>query len=311
VRSATAAANAPFAGGFSRSVFIEGQEPGVNGRGVLVQTNNVGLDFFETVGIPMLGGRGFTQSDDEKAPKAVIINETMAKGFWPGQDAAGKRFKFFGDAGYRTVVGIAQDSKYNSLVEKPLPFVYMPLLQEYTSTATLYLRTDGDPRQAVAAVRSEMQSLDSELPLLGVQTVDDVLDQSLVGQRTQAKLLGLLGGLALLLAAIGLYGVVAYSVAQRTREIGIRMALGAGPMQLTGLILSQGMILVGVGVGLGLGAALVMTRFMSSLLFGVVADDPITFIVTALVLTVVALLANLIPAVRASRVDPVVALRLQ
>jgi predicted permease len=310
VRSATVARDAPFAGGFSRSVFIEGQEPGVNGRGVLVQTNNIGLRFFDATGLPMLRGRDFNESDGEKAPKAVIINDTMAQRFWPGQDALGKRFKFFGDADYRTVVGISKDSKYNSLVENPRPFVYMPLQQEYVSNATLYVRTVGDPRQTIAAVRSEIQSLDPQLPLLGIRTVGDVIDQSLTGQRTEARLLGLLGGLALLLAAIGLYGVVAYSVAQRTREIGIRVALGAAPKQLIALILSQGMAIVAVGVVLGVGAALVMTRFIDSLLFGVGAADPITFIFTALILTAVALLANLIPAVKASRVDPVVALHL-
>jgi putative ABC transport system permease protein len=234
----------------------------------------------------------------------------MAQRFWPGQDALGKRFKFFGGADYRTVVGISKDSKYNSLVENPRPFVYMPLQQEYVSNATLYVRTVGDPRQTIAAVRSEIQSLDPQLPLLGIRTIGDVIDQSLTGQRTEARLLGLLGGLALLLAAIGLYGVVAYSVAQRTREIGIRVALGAAPKQLIALILSQGMAIVAVGVVLGVGAALVMTRFIDSLLFGVGAADPITFIFTALILTAVALLANLIPAVKASRVDPVVALHL-
>ena len=311
VRSASVATNAPFGGGFLRSVFIEGQEAGVNGRGVLVQTNNIGLGFFETVGIDMLRGRNFAEQDDEKTPKAAIINQVMADTFWPGQDAVGKRFKFFGDDDYRTVVGISRDSKYNSLVEKPRPFIYLPLKQEYSAQAAIYVRTDGDPRLAVAGVRSQIQSLDPQLPLLGVRTIGDILNQSLTTQMTQAKLLGALGALALLLAAIGLYGVVAYSVVRRTREIGIRMALGARPSTVTMMVLSQGMATVGLGLGVGMAAALLSTQFTSSLLFGIGGADPLTFILTGFILAAVGFLANLVPSLRAARIDPLVALRLE
>ncbi|HEY6328319.1 MAG TPA: FtsX-like permease family protein, partial [Blastocatellia bacterium] len=309
VQAASVARDAPFSGGISRSVFIEGQEQGENGRGVLVQTNDVGTGFFDATGVPILRGRDFTDTDDDKAPDAAIVNQTMADRFWPNQDAVGKRFKFFGDTKYRTVVGIARDSKYNSLVEGSLSFIYLPIRQAYSTPATLYVRTGRDPRQLASSVRSQIRSLDAELPLLNLQTVETVVDQSLAPQRTAALLLGLFGALALLLAAIGLYGVVAYSVAQRQREIGIRMALGARRAEVTRMILGQGMAVVGIGIAIGLTMAFVFAKLIALLLFGVGAGDPVTFGATALVLAVVAFAANYLPARRAAKLDPVVALR--
>jgi predicted permease len=239
----------------------------------------------------------------------MVINEAMANRFWPDQDPIGKRLKLFGDQDYRQVVGIVADSKYNSLTEPRRPFMYIPLLQEYSPQVNLHVRTSGDSKELVAALRGEVQSIDPSLSVLNVETLTDRIQQSLGGERTQATLLGTGGVLALLLAAIGLYGVMSYSVAQRTREIGIRMALGAGRGNVMGLVLKQGVTLVSAGVVLGLGAAFAVTRLLASLLFGVSAADPITFVGTSAVLLFVALLASYVPARRATKVDPIIALR--
>ncbi len=309
VQAATIARDRPFGGGFQRSVFIEGQEPAPGGRGMLVQTNNIGSKFFETLGIPLLQGRDFSDTDDEKAPKVVIINEAMASRFWPDQDAVGKRFKFFGDQDYRQVIAVARDSKINSLTERRRPFVYVPMLQDYSPQMTLEIRTLSDARNMISAIRSEIQQIDPNLSALNIQTLNDRVDGSLQGERTQATLLGSAGLLALLLASVGLYGVMAYSVAQRTREIGIRMALGASRKDVMGLVLKQSVSLVSAGIVIGLGVAFGVTRLIASSLFGITAVDPVTFAGMSLLLIAVSLAASYIPARRATKVDPMIALR--
>ena len=309
VQTATIARDRPVSFGLLRSVFLEGQEPAPGGRGVLVQTNDVGSRFFETLGISVVRGRDFAETDDEKAPQVVIINEIMAKRFWPEQDALGKRFKFFGDADYRQVVGIARDVKVTSLTERPRPLVYMPMQQDYAPQVTLHVRAAGDATKLVAALRSEIQALDPNLSVLDVETMSERVNQSLQGERTQATLLGSAGVIALLLASLGLYGVMSYMVAQRTREIGIRMALGASRGNVLGLVLKQGATLVSVGVVIGLGAAFGLTRLLASSLFGITAVDPLTFAGTSLVLVLVSLVASYLPARRATKVDPIIALR--
>jgi len=309
VLGATVARDRPFGGGFQRSVFIEGQEPPPGGRGVLVQTNNIATGFFDTLGIRMLRGRDFAETDSQQAPRVMIINEAMANRFWPDQDPVGKRLKLFGDQDFRQVVGIVADSKYNSLTEPRRPFMYIPLLQEYAPQVNLHVRTATDSRAMISALRNEVQQIDPSLSVLNVQTLSERVQNSLGGERTQATLLGSGGVLALLLAAVGLYGVMSYSVAQRTREIGIRMALGAGRGNVMGLVLKQGLSLVGAGIVLGLGAAFAVTRLLASLLFGVSAVDPVTFSGTSVLLIVVALTASYVPARRATKVDPIIALR--
>jgi predicted permease len=306
-QSVTIASSRPFGGGIWRSVFLEGHAP--DERGVFVQLNNVGLRFFETLGIPLITGRDFTERDAENAPHVVVVNETMARRFWPNQSAVGKRFKFFGEEFYREIVGVARDTKYNDLTEANTPFIYVPLLQNYADAGTLHVRAAGDAAQITAAVRGVVKELAPNLPLLDVQTLSDRIDQSLNGQRSQTRLLAFFGLLALLLSSIGIYGVMAYSVAQRTREIGIRMALGARSQYVLSLIIKQGMALVVSGVALGLIAAFVVTRLIGSLLFGVTAADPMTFAVTSLLLVGVAALAGYLPARRATKVDPLIALR--
>jgi predicted permease len=307
VQAVTIASSRPFGGGRMRSVFLEGQEP--SSRGVLVQVNQVGMRFFETLGIPLAKGRDFSERDGENAPQVVIVNETMAKRFWPGQEAVGKRFKFFGEEFYREVVGVARDTKYNSLTEANTPFIYLPLLQNYADAGTLHVRATGDAALMSAALRGVAKDLDANLPLLNVQTLSERIDQSLDGQRSQTRLLPFFGLLALLLSSIGIYGVMAYSVAQRTREIGIRMAMGARSQNVLSLVVRQAMTLVLSGVALGLIWAFAVTRLIGSLLFGVTASDPATFAVTSLLLVGVAALASYLPARRATKVDPLVALR--
>jgi predicted permease len=309
VLNATVARDRPFGGGFQRSVFIEGQEPPPGGRGVLVQTNNIATGFFETLGISLLRGRDFAEADNQQAPKVMIVNEAMAARFWPGQDVLGKRLKLFGDQDFREVVGLVADSKYNSLTEPRRAFMYIPLQQEYAPQINLHVRTSSDAKGMVSALRNEVQQIDPSLPVLNIQTLSERVENSLGGERRQATLLGSGGILALILAAVGLYGVMSYSVAQRTREIGIRMALGAGRGNVMGLVLKQGLTLVSAGVVLGLVAAFGITRLLASLLFGVSAIDPITFVGTSAVLIVVALLASYLPARRATKVDPIIALR--
>jgi predicted permease len=301
--------DAPFQGGIARSVFLEGEQPGPNGRGVLVQTNPVGVGFFGATGIPLLAGRDFSEQDSETSPKVAIINQTMAEKFWPGQDALGKQFKFFGDQQYRQVVGIARNSKYGSLVEPPLPFIYQPLKQEYSPAFSLSIRTAADPKGILPGIRDAIKSMDSAIPVLALGTVHEVLDQSLAGQRTNVLLLSLFSVLALLLAAVGLYGVMAYSVAQRTHEIGIRMAMGARSITVLGMVLKQGLSLVGIGLIIGLVGAVLVMRLVTTLLFGVEPSDPLTLAGTSGLLAFTALLANYVPALRATRVSPVIALK--
>ena len=309
VQAAAIARDRPVSFGIARSVFIEGQEPPPGGRGVLVQTNDIESRYFETLGIPLVRGREFAETDSEKSPQVVIVNETMASRFWPQQEAVGKRFKFFGDADYRQVVGIVRDVKVASLTERPRPLAYLPFPQDYAPQFSLHVRSAGDMGSLIAALRSEVQSIDPTLSVLNVQTMNDRVSASLGGERTQAMLYGVAGSLALLLASVGLYGVMSYTVAQRTREIGIRMALGAGRGNVFGLVLKQGGVLVSAGVVIGLIAAFGLTRVVAGSLFGIAAVDPLTFAATSLLLAAVSLVASYFPARRATKVDPIIALR--
>jgi predicted permease len=312
VLNATISRDRPMGVGILRSVFIDGQEPVPGGRGVLVATNYIGSRFFETLGIPILRGRDFTDADDDKAAKVAIINDAMARRLWPNDEAVGKRFKFFGDETFREIVGIARDSKIASLVEpEQRPIVYAPMRQEYAPQVVLQVKSSGDPQSVIAGVRSAVQRIDSSLTVLGVEALSERLKQSLQGRRSQATLVASAGLLALVLASLGVYGVMAYLVAQRTREIGIRMALGARRGQVLRKVLGEAGIMVSIGVVAGIGAAVIFsgTQFVSGSLFGVGRMDPLTMIVTPVVLIAVSILATLLPARRASKIDPMRALR--
>jgi predicted permease len=309
VRRAAVAQSAPLAGGLLRSVFPEGHDTTTRDR-ILVQVNSISTGYFETIGIPLVGGRDFTRTDGAGAPLVVIVNETMAERFWPGAGAIGKRFKFFGDADFTTVIGVARNSKYNGVNEAPIPFIYQPLLQNYTPQATLHVRADGNASALAGPVRGAVQEIDPTLSVFNVRTLADQVFGSLAPVRTNVIVMAAFGVLALALASVGLYGVASYSVTQRTREIGVRMALGARRGSVLRLVLGQGAVLVAAGIGAGLVASTALMSFVpAALLPNVSARDPLTLAATAAVLGVVALMACWIPAFRATRIDPLVALR--
>ena len=332
VQAAAIASALPLQGGSNGYVTVEGQEKSAY-EGILVEWNDISSDYFRAFGIPFLRGRNFSDQDSRdtgdairkieavvqsgkmQAPadfKAVaIINQTMARQFWPQQDPLGRVFKLGGMFPV-TVVGIVGDVKEWGIRQPVIPHSYFPLsaaLVEPGSSLNIVIKSAGDPRSMLPTVRHKVHSLDSSLALFRVQTMEEVISESMAGTSYQALLLGVFALLALLLTAVGIYGVMAYAVTQRTHELGIRMALGAQPGTVLGLVIGQGAKLALAGVALGLAGAFPVTRLMSSLLFGVSARDPLTFGAVAGLLTAVALVACYIPARRAMKVDPMVALR--
>ena len=272
--------------------------------------NVVGPNYFKTMETALLRGRDFTEADREGAPGVVIINATLANMLWPGEEALGKRVSVSGTNGpFLEVVGVAQDGKYRSLGESPYPYIYQPVLQSYDPKMTLVVRTKGEPQSVISVVREQIRGLDANLPISDIKTLKDQVDLSLFPSRVAAWTLAGFGVLALLLAAIGIYGVVSYSVAQRTREIGIRMALGAKQKNVLGLVLGEGLFVITVGLAVGLLLAFAVTRVIAGFLYGVGATDLVTFLTVPLLLGFVALIASYIPARRATKVDPLVALR--
>jgi predicted permease len=258
----------------------------------------------------LLRGRDFTEYDDDKAARVAIVNETFARRFWPGEDPIGKRFTLGGaESPKMQVVGVAQDGKYTGLNDYQWPFVYRPQWQNRIGAATMVVRAEADPQKVIALVRGELQQLDPNLPIASARMLVERLGLALLPARIVASALGGFGVVALLLAAIGIYGVMSYSVSKRTREIGVRMALGAQRRDVLKLVMAQGMALTLIGVAIGLIAASGLTRLMKIVLFGVSATDPLTYAGVAALLTFVALLACYIPARRATKVDPMVALR--
>jgi putative ABC transport system permease protein len=260
------------------------------------------------MGIPIVAGRDFNAQDREGSPQVVIVNEVLARRYFGG-NALGRRLRFGSKEPYRQIVGVARNAKYRNLREEQLPFIYTPVAQEPQSAMTLIVRTAGDPAAMVSAVRNEMRAVNKDVPLFAVQTMSERIGDQLSADRMIAVLLSVFGGGALLLATIGIYGVVGYAVAQRTHEIGIRIALGADQRDILRLIVGQGMVLIVIGAGIGLALALAATRLLKSLLFGVSATDPLTFVSVVVVLVGAALLACYLPARRAMKVDPLVALR--
>ena len=309
VDSATIASNFPLGGGLGRTVFPEGQDEASGYRGTLTQLNDVAPNFFQTLRIPLVGGREFTDADRKDTRQVAIINEAMANQFWPNQNAIGKRFHFFGETQLREVVGVVRNTVVNNIGEEAQPLAYLPLTQDFAPAATMQVRTSGRPESTIAAVRGQVQSLDTNLALTNLNTIEELIDQGLWAPRVGAALLAVFGGLALLLAIIGVYGVLSYSVSQQTREIGIRMAMGARTASVLSLIIGQGMRLAVVGLMLGLLIAFATMRVLSSLLFGVSAHDPVTFAGVSLILATAAILGCYIPARRAAKVNPITALR--
>jgi predicted permease len=309
VESATIASNFPLGGGLARTVFPEGQDEASGYRGTLTQLDDITPNFFSTLHIPLVRGREFTDADRKDTTQVAIIDEAMAKQFWPNENAVGRRFHFFGETGLREVVGVVRNTVVNAIGEDPQPLAYLPLAQDYAPAVTMQVRTSGRPEAVSATVRSQVQSLDTNLALTNMNTIGELIDQGLWAPRMGAGLLTVFGGLALLLAVVGVYGVLSYSVNQQTREIGIRMAMGAQTGRILGLVVGQGMRLAVAGLTLGLLVAFAAMRILSSLLFGVSAHDPLIFGGVSLVLATAAILACYIPARRATKVDPIIALR--
>jgi putative ABC transport system permease protein len=309
VESAAVASDFPLGGGLERTVFPEGQDEASGYRGTLTQMDDITPGFFEALRIPLIRGRIFNDADRQNTVQVAVINEAMVKQFWPNQEALGKRFHFFGEPALREVVGVVKNTVVNQIGEAPQPVVYLPITQDFAPAVTLQVRTAGRPETVIGTVRSQLQSLDTNVAITNVQTIQEIMRQGLWAPRMGAGLLTVFGGLALILAAVGVYGVLSYSVSQQTREIGIRMSLGAQQGQVLRLVIGQGIKLAVAGLALGIVAALGLTRILSSLLFGVSAHDPVTFGGVSLVLVTAAILACYIPARRATKVDPIIALR--
>jgi len=309
VASATIASNFPLGGGLARTVFPEGQDEASGYRGTLTQLDDIAPNFFRTLRIPLVSGREFTDADRKDTTPVAIVDEAMARQFWPNQNALGKRFHFFGETTLREVVGVVRNTVVNAIGEEPQPLAYLPLTQDFAPFVTMQVRTNGRPEAVIASVRGQVQSLDTNLALTNFNTIGELLDQGLWAPRMGAALLTVFGGLALILAVVGVYGVLSYSVNQQTREIGIRMAMGAQSGRVLRLVVKQGMRLAVTGLALGLVVAFAAMHVLSSLLFGVSAHDPLIFGAVSLILATAAVLACYFPARRAARVDPLVALR--
>jgi predicted permease len=273
----------------------------------IVQYNEVGPEYFGTMGIPLVSGREFTRADDEKAVPVAVVNETMVAQYWRGRTPIGERLQVKGR--WMQVVGVAKDSKYESIREAPKPFFYVPLRQNFSRSAGLYIRTPLSPETMATALTREVHAIDGNLALFEVITLQEQVDRSTSPQMVAVTLVGILGGLALLLAAIGLYGVMSYAVSQSTRELGLRMALGAGASKLLQLVLSRGLVLTASGVALGAAVALGLTRLLGNLLYKVSPRDPLAFGLALVVMTVASVAACFLPAWRATRTDPARALR--
>ncbi len=269
--------------------------------------------YFKTLKIPLIRGRLLDERDAAKTPLVAVIDQTMARAYWPKVDPINRRFRFggFGDSKepWVTVVGIVGNVLHSGLHVDPRPQVYVPQAQNASGDQSFVLRTAGDPRRLIASARAAVFALDPDQPVARVRTMEEMIAESMAGRRFSMMLLGAFAGLALVLAAVGIYGITAYSVAQRTREMGLRMALGAQPGAVLGMVLKEAGLLAGVGLAAGLALALAATRVMASLLFGVPATDPTTFAAVAFALAVVSLAAAYVPGRRATRVDPMVALR--
>ena len=290
------------------NVVIDGYTPAKD-EDMHLNYETVGPDYFRTMRIPLVQGRDFDERDNEDARGVVIINETMARHYWTGGDALGRRIKL--DKSWLQIVGIAKDVKNRTLNEALQPFLYVPFLQDYRSNMILVARTVIEPKTMFHAVRAETAALDPKIPMFDAKTFEQHIGLSLFLQRMAATILSIFGLLALSLAAVGVYGVMAYAVSQRTRELGIRISIGASRSDVLKLILGQGLTLSVVGLIGGLVTALVVTRFSAHLLYGVSSADPVTFTVIALLLLGVAVVSGYFPARRATRIDPVVALRME
>jgi predicted permease len=307
VRAVGLAARVPLTFSSSdRGVSIPGYEPAPN-EGMSIRYNSATPGYFEAMGIPLHAGRGFGDEDTREGRPVIVVNQHMADRFWPGESAIGKIVETAGSEW--EVVGVVKTGKYQSLGEDPLDFMYFPHAQLWSFPMTVHLRTEGDPSALARLVRREVERLDPAMPVADLRTMNNQLGIALFPARLGGVTLGIFGILGMILAAVGIYSVMAYSVSRRRREIGIRVALGADRSRVVRMVLWKGMRLVGTGVVLGLGAAIFVSRFAQSFLYGVSSLDPVTFLGIPALLCAVAGLANFLPARRAASVDPMSALR--
>ncbi|HEV2834693.1 MAG TPA: ABC transporter permease [Pyrinomonadaceae bacterium] len=314
VRSAAITTNLPlYRQGNSTSISVEGQPEPPPGQELIIVTRIISPDYFDTMTIPLTAGRRFTEQDTDTTPNVVVISESMARRVWPGEDPIGKRIavgRIRSDADWVQVIGIVKDVRQFELTADPKPQMYLTYPQfQFFAPEDLVVKTDVDPASMAATVRKAVWDVDKDQPVSNVRTMEEILAESIARQRFSMLLLGVFAAVALLLAAVGIYGVMSYSVAQRTHEIGIRMALGAQTGAVLKLAVGYGLKLVLAGVLIGLVAAFVLTRLMSSLLFGVTATDPATFALISFLLICVAAVASYVPARRATKVNPIIALR--
>jgi predicted permease len=289
-----------------QGVGIPGYEPAPD-ESMSIRYNNVSPGYFEAMGIPILTGRPFLDMDDRDAAPVLIVNQQFVDRFWPGEDVVGRIIRTGGED--REIVGVVPTGKYFSLGEEPSAFMYFPQAQYWSFPMTAHLRTTGDPNELASAVRREVQRLDASMPVADLRTMTSTLGVSLFPARLGGAALGIFGILGMILAAVGIYSVMAYSVSQRKHEIGIRVALGAASGNVVGMVIKTGMRTVGVGVVLGAGIAMGTSRLMENMIYGVSAIDPVTFFGVPGMLCAVALLATYLPARRAASVDPMKALR--
>ncbi len=290
-------------------ITIEGYVPKNSADFIMSNERFVSPGYFPAMGVPLVKGRLFDERDIKGATETVIVNENLAQRFWPNEDPIGKRLERGAEEPWRTVVGVVRDTKQFSVDNEPQISIYHPHEQFPIGSMFLVVRTSSDPMSLNFTIAKEIHALDPELPLFDVKTMEGRLSDSLARRRFSTFLLGIFAGVALILAVIGIYGVMAYSLNQRRHEIGIRMALGAHPGKILRMVIGQSFVLVTLGIAIGLGGAFALTRVMSSLLFGVSATDAATFVIPPLLLVSVGLLASYFPARRAAGVEPMIALR--
>jgi predicted permease len=277
------------------------------GESMEIDRGIVAPNYFRTLRTPLLAGREFTEQDGDKSQPVAIVNQEFCHRYWPGQDPLGKRIKYEGD--WLNVVGVARNGKYRRLVYGPAPAFFMPLFQDYRDLVMIHVRVSGDPQAYAAAVEKTVHDLNADLPVFGVTTLRSSIQMGSIFERLAGTLAGAFGLLALILAAVGIYGVIAYTTRQRTHEIAIRIAMGALRGSIFRLVLGQGLLMTLSGLAVGTAASLALTRYLRSVLFGVTATDVLTYVVVALLLCLVSLVACYVPARRATKVDPMTALR--
>ena len=303
------ASNMPFWSTASRGIVIQGQAQERKSETLSTVANTVDVDYFATMRIPLVEGRTFTDTDREGSLPVVIVNEDLARRYWPNGNAVGQQLRLTGDTTLRVIAGVVKTSNYTTLGEAAQPCLYLPMRQNPGSDAILYVRTVGDPSQVLEPVQREIRQIDPKIEVTDIRTGAKLMDQVLFSARMVLGMLGIFGLLALALASVGLYGILAYSVSGRQREIGVRMALGASRTAVLRLVLREGMMLVCIGAGIGLVLALLVGRAFSKMLFGLNPADPLSLAGAAAALILVALLACYVPALAASRMDPMRALR--